>query len=86
MQPRVFFYVQHLLGIGHLARASRVANALAEDGFAVSVNGDPIADLPKPGSYVEIKRTWKTGDKVSVTLPKKLHLEPLPAGFQALEL
>ena len=32
--PRVLFYVQHLLGIGHLARASRVAGALAEDGFA----------------------------------------------------
>ena len=35
--PRVFFYVQHLLGIGHLARASRIAAALAEDGFDVTV-------------------------------------------------
>jgi len=33
----VFFYVQHLLGIGHLARASRIAAALADDGFDVTV-------------------------------------------------
>lgn len=30
------------------------------------------------GSFVEIKRTWKTGDEVSVALPKTLRLEPLP--------
>ncbi len=52
--------------------------AWAGDGFAATVNGAAIADLPKPGSYVEIKRTWNSGDKISVTLPKKLHLEPLP--------
>jgi predicted glycosyltransferase len=50
-QPRVLFYVQHLLGIGHLARASRVAAALAEDGFAVTVvtGGTPVAGFPGPG-------------------------------------
>jgi hypothetical protein len=36
--PRIFFYVQHLLGIGHLARASRIATALAEDDFDVTVS------------------------------------------------
>ena len=42
--PRVLFYVQHLLGIGHLARASRVANALVESGFAVTMvtGGMPV--------------------------------------------
>ena len=34
MQSRVLFYVQHLLGIGHLVRASRLAAALA-DSFEV---------------------------------------------------
>ena len=29
-------------------------------------------------SYVELKRTWRTGDVVEVTLPKSLRLEPLP--------
>lgn len=48
--PRVFFYVQHLLGIGHLARASRIARALAEDGFDVTVvtGGTPVAGFPGP--------------------------------------
>jgi DUF1680 family protein len=32
----------------------------------------------KTGSYVEIKRTWKTGDTVSLILPKTLRLEALP--------
>jgi predicted glycosyltransferase len=35
MRPRVFFYVQHLLGIGHLRRAATLARALAEGGFDV---------------------------------------------------
>jgi predicted glycosyltransferase len=48
--PSVFFYVQHLLGIGHLARASRIASALVEDGFDVTVvtGGAPIAGFPGP--------------------------------------
>jgi uncharacterized protein len=29
-------------------------------------------------SFVELKRLWKSGDVVEVTLPKSLHLEPLP--------
>ena len=47
---RVFFYVQHLLGIGHLARASRIARALAEDGFDVTMvtGGTPVAGFPGP--------------------------------------
>jgi predicted glycosyltransferase len=48
--PRAFFYVQHLLGIGHLARASRIARALAEDGFDVTVvtGGTPVPGFPGP--------------------------------------
>jgi hypothetical protein len=34
--------------------------------------------LPPCGSYAELKRTWKTGDTVELTLPKTLRLEPLP--------
>ncbi|HEV7309732.1 glycosyltransferase family protein [Ensifer sp.] len=45
---RVFFYVQHLLGIGHLARASRIASALAAGGFDVTVvtGGNPVPGFP----------------------------------------
>lgn len=49
--PRVFFYVQHLLGIGHIARASRVAGALAADGFDVTMvtGGTPVPGFPGEG-------------------------------------
>ena len=50
----------------------------AGEGFAVAVNGTDVPKLPAPSSYVEIKRTWKTGDVVAVTLPKALHLQPTP--------
>ena len=56
--PTLSFYVQHLLGIGHLARAFRIAAALVADGWdaEVLVGGDlpsgfvtgavPIVTLP----------------------------------------
>jgi len=33
---------------------------------------------PQPSSFVEIKRTWKSGDVVTLALPKAVHLEPTP--------
>jgi len=44
-QPRVMLYVQHLLGIGHLMRARRIASALDNDGFQVTLvtGGLPVA-------------------------------------------
>lgn len=48
---RVMFYVQHLLGIGHLARASRIAGAMVEAGFAVTLvtGGAPVKGFPGEG-------------------------------------
>ncbi|HEX6600235.1 MAG TPA: beta-L-arabinofuranosidase domain-containing protein, partial [Gemmatimonadaceae bacterium] len=67
------------------------------EGFAVTVNGSPVAvDTPMEeqkerrtrrtqyheagpeSSFVDIKRTWRSGDVVKVTLPKTLRLEPTP--------
>lgn len=47
MTPRVFFYVQHLLGIGHLRRAATLARALAAGGFDVLLvsGGAPVEGL-----------------------------------------
>jgi hypothetical protein len=50
----------------------------AGENFSVKVNGKALAKLPPPGSYVDIKRTWKSGDTVALVLPKQLHEEPLP--------
>lgn len=48
--PSVFFYVQHLLGIGHLARASRVARAMIARGMEVTLvtGGLPVPGFPGP--------------------------------------
>lgn len=54
----------------------------AGEGFAVAVNGTPIASLPGAGSYVEIEREWKSGDSVSTRLPKALRLDVLPDNKQ----
>lgn len=47
-------------------------------GFRLSVNGKAIENLPPADSYVEIERTWNTGDKIELFLPKTLHTEPIP--------
>ena len=48
MTASVLFYVQHLLGIGHLQRALRIAEALAQNAIAVTLvsGGAPVA-LPR---------------------------------------
>jgi predicted glycosyltransferase len=47
MKRRVLFYVQHLLGIGHLRRTATVARALDAAGLDVTVvsGGSPIPEL-----------------------------------------
>ena len=47
MSARVFFHVQHLLGIGHLRRAATLARALADGGFDVLLvsGGAPVPGL-----------------------------------------
>ena len=52
MSARVFFYVQHLLGIGHLRRAALLARALAEGGFDVLLvsGGAPTSNLALGGA------------------------------------
>ena len=49
-QRRILFYVQHLLGIGHLARASRIASAAARKGLDMTVvtGGMPVDGFPAP--------------------------------------
>lgn len=50
----------------------------AGEGFSVKVNGQVLENLPKPDSYVEISRKWKSGDTVELVLPKTLRKEPVP--------
>ena len=54
---KAFFYVQHLLGIGHLKRAATISQALRAAGFEVTlasggapVEGIPVLQLPPAAS------------------------------------
>ncbi len=51
MTKHIFYYVQHLLGIGHLTRASHVAQAMVRRGLQVTMvtGGAPVAGFPGPG-------------------------------------
>ncbi|MGH8676292.1 MAG: glycosyltransferase family protein [Burkholderiales bacterium] len=51
---RVFIYVQHLLGIGHLKRAATLARALSELGSEVTLatGGFPVPQLMPPAVHV----------------------------------
>ncbi|MGI3903468.1 MAG: glycosyltransferase family protein [Janthinobacterium lividum] len=69
MQSRILFYVQHLLGIGHLVRAGRIAAALAESFEVLLVVG---GDMP-PGLLPD-------GVSLFMLPPVKAG----PAGFSAL--
>jgi predicted glycosyltransferase len=52
--PRVFFYVQHLLGIGHLKRAAAIARALVDSGAGVDfvLGGAPVSGIAPVGARV----------------------------------
>ena len=55
--PRVFFYVQHLLGIGHLRRAAAIAGALIEAGAQVDfvLGGAPVEGIaPAKAKVVQL--------------------------------
>ncbi|MGI9524627.1 MAG: glycosyltransferase family protein [Hyphomicrobiaceae bacterium] len=54
MNKRVLFYVQHLLGIGHIARSSRICQSLLVSGFDVTLamGGLPIEGLMPTGVRV----------------------------------
>ena len=49
--------------------------AWAKQGFSVSVNGELLQGVGQPGSWLPIKRTWKSGDTVTVKLPLSLRTE-----------
>ena len=47
-------------------------------GSSVKINGKPVEVAAEPGSYLSIHRTWKTGDRVEMTLPMRLSVEAMP--------
>jgi len=47
-------------------------------GIEVEINGKKEAVDSKPGTYAKIRRTWNSGDTVTVRLPMVLHTEAMP--------
>jgi DUF1680 family protein len=47
-------------------------------GGSVKVNGTEIPAFSSPSSYLSLSRTWKTGDKIELSLPMGLHIDPMP--------
>ena len=43
----------------------------------IKINGHSLEAVADPGSYLAIKRAWKDGDTISVSLPMILRQEPL---------
>jgi uncharacterized protein len=47
---------------------------------SVALNGAPVTGLPRagPSSWITLRRRWRTGDRLEVTLPMQLAVEPTP--------
>src|SRR5688572_6623932 len=50
----------------------------ATSGVQVAVNGAMQSINAKPGSFIELRRKWKNGDRVDYTMPMSLRVETMP--------
>jgi uncharacterized protein len=50
----------------------------ALDGLRVSINGEEIQTNSSPSGYLEIRRNWKSGDRVELKYPMSLRSESMP--------
>lgn len=84
MKKRVFFYVQHLLGIGHLRRAATLARAMAGGGLDVLLvsGGAPTDGLALGGARFHQLPPLRAADARLKELAR-LDGTPLDAAFRA---
>jgi len=50
----------------------------ANNNAVATLNGVKLDAMASPGSYLAIRRTWKTGDTLALELPMGLHVESMP--------
>ncbi|UII25375.1 glycoside hydrolase family 127 protein [Fulvivirga maritima] len=60
--------------------ALSIRNPEWTDAVKVAINGELYSDFDAQDEYIRINRSWKSGDKVEVSLPMGLHTEQLPDG------
>lgn len=80
MSARVLFYVQHLMGVGHVFRAMRIVRALTRRGANVVVihGGEPIPNIDSGGARIHYLPPLRAGREV-------FHLLERPDGTVADE-
>jgi uncharacterized protein len=47
-------------------------------GGSVKINGSTLPAFASPSSYLTLNRTWKTGDKIELSLPMDLRMDMMP--------
>ncbi len=47
------------------------------EGARIEVNGKPWAVAPRTGSFADVWRLWRSGDRIDLALPRKMQLEPI---------
>ena len=50
----------------------------ATRGGTVKLNGSALPVFSSPSSYLTLNRVWKDGDRVDLSLPMSLHVDPMP--------
>jgi predicted glycosyltransferase len=81
---RVLFWVQHLLGTGHLKRAATVARALVDRGLAVSlVSGGPPAPWLVPDGVELVQLPWVRARDLAFSALVDAHDRPIDDAFRA---
>lgn len=83
-RKRVFFYVQHLLGIGHLVRASRIAQAMHVAGLNVTMvtGGSHVEGFPGEGiRHVQLPEVFASNSGFSGLADA--NGQPVDEAFQA---
>lgn len=84
MKKRVFFYVQHLLGIGHLRRAAALSRALSAEFDVLLVSGGaPVPDLDTGGARFHQLPPLRARDE-SLRELSRLDGSPVDDAFRAL--
>jgi len=65
-------------GASNFSLMIRYPSWVKDGALKVMVNGKAISFTNHPSSYISIKRLWKKGDVVTITLPMHNSIEPMP--------
>ncbi|KAK7934697.1 hypothetical protein PG985_000192 [Apiospora marii] len=62
-------------GQGPLDIKLRVPAWAKSGGVTVTVNGEKDGQVPEPGTYLTLSRTWQTGDTIEMQMPFRIRIE-----------